>query len=37
MTAALAQAGIVAWSLSADVCRQFNRFTTNWPPTAAHW
>lgn len=26
ITAALAQAGIVAWSLSADVCRQFNRF-----------
>ena len=23
---ALAQAGITAWSLSADVCRQFNRF-----------
>lgn len=26
ITAALAQAGITAWSLSADVCRQFNRF-----------
>lgn len=26
ITAALAQAGLTAWSLSADVCRQFNRF-----------